>query len=158
MPREHEQRTDGDAPESLKTEIVPFERDLLGSPRRPGRGKEEEPSSPPNVPLLEQRTLRLRSANGNGLPPLPSLPAWGSFVKRAELAREEEGGRDLPERFLWRELRCHYARSCNDVIFSSSSSSFFSIRDMKRDKLRKFSIASSIQRKNTIRTECAFTN
>jgi len=38
-----------DAPESLKTEIVPFERDLLGSLKRERREIEEEPS--PSLPL-----------------------------------------------------------------------------------------------------------
>jgi len=136
--RERERQNDGDAPESLKTEIVPFERDLLSSPRQ---GREEEELPPPSLMPLEQRALRPRSANGNGLP-LPS--AERSFVKRVECdaAREGGGEGDLPGRFLWRELR-RLVKACNDVVFFTSS---FSIPSRYERRVSKI-LASSIRRK-----------
>lgn len=83
-----------DAPESLKTEIVPFERDPFDSQRRQGREKEEEPFPSYLLVSLEQRTLRPRSANGNELPPSP--PQQGDPSRRESKWKggEEEG--DLP--------------------------------------------------------------
>jgi len=112
--RERERRYDGDAPESLKTEIVPFERDLLSSPRQ---GREEEELPPPATPPAAG-TARSSSSFRQWKRVAPSHRGERSFVKRAECdaARVGEGGEgDLPGRFLWRELRCLHAKACNDV-------------------------------------------
>lgn len=58
----------GDASESLKTEIVPFERDPLDSAEETGEGEGGRPPPLPAPESREQSALRLRSANGNGLP------------------------------------------------------------------------------------------